>query len=52
KHLHSFFIDETLGTNIHWQMTGALIATIPLLVAFFILQKQFVEGIALTGMKG
>lgn len=43
---------EQYGTNTHWQMTGALIATLPVLILFFILQKQFVQGITLTGMKG
>jgi len=43
---------EQYGTNTHWQMAGALIATLPVLVLFFVLQKQFVEGITLTGMKG
>jgi multiple sugar transport system permease protein len=48
--LQSF--SEQYGTNTHWQMAGALIATLPVLLLFFILQKQFVEGITLTGMKG
>lgn len=43
---------EQYGTNTHWQMAGALIATLPVLLLFFVLQKQFVEGITLTGMKG
>ncbi|MET0235399.1 MAG: carbohydrate ABC transporter permease [Kibdelosporangium sp.] len=33
-------------------MAGALLATLPVIVVFIILQKQVVEGIALTGTKG
>jgi len=29
-----------------------LIAALPMLVVFFLLQRQIIEGIALTGMKG
>jgi multiple sugar transport system permease protein len=43
---------EQYGLNIHWQMAGALIATLPVLILFFLLQRQFVQGIAMTGMKG
>lgn len=34
------------------QMAAALVVSIPTLVMFIIFQKQFVRGIALTGMKG
>lgn len=43
---------EQYGTNTNYQMAGALIATVPVLILFFMLQKQFIEGIALSGMKG
>lgn len=33
-------------------MAGATIATIPVLIVFFIFQKQIIEGIHLTGVKG
>ena len=33
-------------------MAGAMMAIIPLLILFAIFQKQFIEGIALTGIKG
>ena len=46
------FFSEQYGTNIHWQMAGALIAALPMLAVFFLLQRQIIEGIALTGMKG
>lgn len=32
-------------------MAGALISVLPLLIVFFFVQKRFVEGIAMTGMK-
>lgn len=32
-------------------MAGALVSILPLLLVFFVAQKQFVEGIALTGVK-
>ncbi|HXF69944.1 MAG TPA: carbohydrate ABC transporter permease [Thermoflexus sp.] len=46
------FFSEQYGTNIHWQMAGALIAAMPMLIVFFLLQRQIIEGIALTGMRG
>lgn len=33
-------------------MAGSVIAAIPLVIIFMFVQKQFVEGIAMTGMKG
>ncbi|MGW5237730.1 carbohydrate ABC transporter permease [Monashia sp. NPDC004114] len=33
-------------------MAGALLATLPMLVTFAILQKQFIQGIAFSGSKG
>lgn len=37
----------------HWGsvMAGAVIALLPILIVFLVLQRQFVEGIALTGLK-
>ncbi len=32
-------------------MAGALISILPLLIVFFVAQKQFIEGIALSGVK-
>lgn len=39
-------------TNFPAQMAGAVLAVIPLIVLFFIFQKQFIEGVAHTGVKG
>ena len=34
------------------QMAGAVMAVIPMIVLFFIFQKQFIEGVAQSGIKG
>jgi len=47
--LQSF--SEQYMSNIHWQMAGAMIAVAPLVVAFFLFQRQFIQGIALSGLK-
>lgn len=39
-------------TNYPELMAGAMIAIIPILIIFLAFQKQFVEGIATTGIKG
>ena len=39
-------------TNFPEMMAGAMMAIIPLLILFAVFQKQFIEGIALTGIKG
>lgn len=44
------FADQYMS-YVHWQMAGALIAIVPLIVVFFLFQRQFIQGIALTGMK-
>lgn len=33
-------------------LAGSVIATVPMLVLFFLAQRHFVEGIATTGRKG
>jgi ABC-type glycerol-3-phosphate transport system permease component len=33
-------------------MAGTIIAMLPTLVAFLLAQKQLVQGIAMTGLKG
>jgi len=40
------------GTNYPILMAGAVLAVWPMLLLFGFLQKQFIEGIALTGSKG
>ena len=39
-------------SNYPVMMAGALLAVIPMVALFFVLQRQFIEGIALTGSKG
>ena len=47
----SFFRGET-STQWEMIMTGASLATVPLLLIFLIFQRQIIKGIALTGLKG
>jgi multiple sugar transport system permease protein len=39
-------------TEWHLMMAGATLATLPLIVLFFVAQRYFLEGIKLTGIKG
>lgn len=43
---------SSYGADYGAVMAGALVMTIPTIVIFFIGQKYFVEGIAMTGVKG
>jgi ABC-type glycerol-3-phosphate transport system permease component len=45
------FLDEA-GAHIHLQMAGSVITILPILILYFVTQKQFTEGIAYTGLKG
>jgi len=45
------FVSEA-GPQTHLWMAGASISMLPVLVLYFIAQKQFIEGIATTGLKG
>jgi multiple sugar transport system permease protein len=42
------------GGEWHWEIiiTASVITTIPMIILFFLGQKQFVEGVATTGSKG
>ena len=40
------------GTYYHLLMAASVLALIPILVLFFLTQRYFIEGIALTGIKG
>jgi len=35
----------------HWLMAASMLATTPMIVLFIILQKQFIAGVAITGIK-
>ncbi len=45
------FVTEA-GPEVHLQMAGAMIATIPVLVLYGLVQKEFTEGISMSGLKG
>jgi len=45
------FVSEA-GPETHLWMAGASISMMPVLVLYFLAQKQFIEGIATTGLKG
>ena len=42
------------GATVEWNlmMAAALVTTFPIILLFFITQRYFIEGIALTGLKG
>jgi multiple sugar transport system permease protein len=40
------------ATEFHLLMAASVVALLPILVVFFFAQKQFIRGIALTGIKG
>ncbi len=40
------------GTQYHYLMAAATMATIPILILFIFLQRQFIRGVLLSGMKG
>jgi ABC-type glycerol-3-phosphate transport system permease component len=46
------FFSSKFGTEYHLLMAGAMLLVAPMILAFFLAQKQFVRGIALTGIKG
>ena len=45
------FVSEA-GSEVHLQMSGAVIATIPVLILYGLVQKEFTEGISMSGLKG
>jgi ABC-type glycerol-3-phosphate transport system permease component len=45
------FVSEA-GPETHLMMAGAVITVIPILILYFLTQKQFTEGIATSGLKG
>ena len=48
----AFFQQQlTLGGKFTVLMAGALVSILPLVIVFFVAQKQFIEGIALSGVK-
>ncbi len=45
------FVDEA-GSEMHLQMAGAVIAVAPILLLYFLTQRQFTESITRSGLKG
>ena len=45
------FLQEA-GAMVHLQMAGSVITIMPILILYLLVQKQFTEGIATTGLKG
>lgn len=45
------FVSEA-GPETHLWMAGASISMMPVLIVYFVAQRQFIEGIATTGLKG
>jgi ABC-type glycerol-3-phosphate transport system permease component len=45
------FVNEA-GAEVHLQMAGAVIATLPVLALYFLIQREFTEGISMSGLKG
>jgi ABC-type glycerol-3-phosphate transport system permease component len=48
--LYNFVSDE--GSKLHLIMAGSVITTLPILLIYFLTQKQFTESIARSGIKG
>lgn len=47
----SYLKDET-DFLVHLQMAGGTLAVVPVLIVFIIFQKQIIQGVALSGLKG
>ena len=45
------FVTEA-GPEVHLQMAGAVIASLPVLLVYFLIQREFTEGISMSGLKG
>src|SRR4026207_1525505 len=50
--LNSLRVYASSAQVINMQMAGATLGIVPLVAVFLVLQRYFVRGIALTGMKG
>lgn len=46
------YLQGQFTTNYPVMMAGAVMAVLPLLLLFIIFQKQFIEGVAMSGIKG
>jgi len=46
------YFTQQYGDLIHLQITAAAMAVIPIIILYLFLQKQFIKGITMTGIKG
>ncbi|MEW6716564.1 MAG: carbohydrate ABC transporter permease [Chloroflexota bacterium] len=46
------FVDQEAGSMLNLQMAGAVVTIIPILILYFLTQRQFTESISRTGLKG
>ena len=46
-----FFQSQHGGTDWHYLMAASTLVTLPVIALFFFAQRQFIEGISMTGMK-
>ena len=46
------FLDEEAGNLSHLRMAGSMIAILPILVLYAFTQRQFIEGLSQSGLKG
>lgn len=46
------FVDQEAGSWLNFQMAGAVVTIIPILILYFLTQRQFTESISRTGLKG
>lgn len=46
------FVDQDAGSKLNLQMAGAVVTIIPILILYFLTQRQFTESISRTGLKG
>ena len=47
-----FYYNQHGGTQWHLLMAASTVVVLPIIVLFFFTQKQFIQGIAVTGLKG
>ncbi len=47
-----FSLNAQAGTSYGVLMAGSFLMTLPIIIIFFFAQKYFIQGVALTGMKG
>jgi multiple sugar transport system permease protein len=43
---------QEAGSFVHLQMAGAVITMLPILIIYFFTQRQFIEAMTRSGLKG